>query len=341
MKLKLIDYSLRLKHRFTIATNSRTTTPVLLLALEHDGIVGYGEASMPPYLGETPETARDFLSSLDLSLINPDDIGSTMEKVDKHAPGHTAAKAALDIALYDLLGKKKGKALHKLWNVDSSRMPATSYTVGIGTPEEVRQLVRGARSFPILKVKLGGADDRATIQLIREMSNKPIRVDVNQGWHDPAESLRMIDWLADQGVELVEQPLPADRINDLVWLRRRSPIPIIADEGVRRLADLAAAGDVYDGVNIKLMKSTGLHEARAMIDEARKLGLKIMIGCMTETSCAISAAACLAPLADWADLDGAELIDNDPFDGVKIIGGIPRLSNRPGIGVTPAAGIFE
>ena len=175
------------------------------------------------------------------------------------------------------------------------------------------------------------------VAAIRDVSSQPLRVDVNQGWRDRDAALAEIEWLATQGVELVEQPMPKERRDDLAWLRARSPLPILADEGVQRLADVAGCAGVYDGINVKLMKCTGMREAHAMIVTARALGLKVMLGCMTETSCAIAAAAQLASLADWADLDGALLVGNDPFQGPTFVDGRVLPSEHPGIGVAPRA----
>jgi L-alanine-DL-glutamate epimerase-like enolase superfamily enzyme len=184
-----------------------------------------------------------------------------------------------------------------------------------------------------LKVKLGLDNDKEMIETIRSVTDKPIRCDVNQGWKNKEEALKMIEWLATKNVEFVEQPMPKDWYEEHAWLRERSPLPIIGDESVQRLPDVRKAYGVYDGINVKLMKSTGMREAYKMILLARALDMKVMLGCMTETSCAISAAAQLSPLVDWADLDGAELISNDLFDGAKIIDGKVTLTDLPGIGI--------
>jgi L-alanine-DL-glutamate epimerase-like enolase superfamily enzyme len=338
MTLRFYPYTLELKHTFTIATSSRTTTPTMMVELESDGVIGYGEASMPPYLGESQETAAAFLSRIDLARY--DDlfqVENILDDIDRIAPGNPAAKAAFDIALHDWVGKKFGQPWYRIWGLDPEETPVTSFTIGIDTPEVVRQKVREAAIYKVLKVKLGRENDREMIQTIRSVTDKPIRVDVNQGWTDRAHALSMIEWLATQQIEFVEQPMPKEQIDDLVWLRERSPLPIVGDEGVVRLPDVRKASGVYDGVNIKLMKCTGMREAYAMITLARALELKIMLGCMTETSCAISAAAQLSPLVDWADLDGAVLIKNDLFDGATIEDGKVTLTDRPGIGVRKRA----
>lgn len=333
LQLRFAPYTLQMKHVFTIASNSRTTTATMQVELEGDGLIGYGEASMPPYLGETPDTARAFLSKIDMRRYpDPFLVADILADVDAIAPGNHAAKAAFDIALHDWLGKKMGQPWHRIWGLDPQKTPVTSFTIGIDTPDVVRQKVREAEVYKVLKVKLGRDNDREMIETIRSVTDVPIRVDVNQGWKDKAQALSMIEWLATKGVEFVEQPMPKEQVDDLAWLSDKSPLPIVADEAITRLADVRAAYGVYDGVNVKLMKCTGMREAHAMITLARSLGMQVMLGCMVESSCAISAAAQLSPLAHWADLDGALLIDNDPFDGAGIVAGKVTLPDRPGIG---------
>lgn len=334
LELRFQPCTLELRHAFTIATGSRTSTPAMMVELEGDGIVGYGEASMPPYLGETHETARAFLSRIDMEEYpDPFLVRDILADVDAIAPRNHAAKAAFDIALHDWLGKKMAQPWYRIWGLNPDAAPVTSFTIGIDAPDIVRDRVRAAEAYRVLKVKLGGTKDREVIETIRTVTNKPIRVDVNQGWKDREEALAMIGWLSTKGIELVEQPMPKEAVDDLIWLREKSPLPIVADESVTRLSDVRGAHGVYDGINVKLMKSTGMREAHAMVTLARSLGMKVMLGCMTETSCAISAAAQLAPLADWADLDGAFLIRNDPFDGARIVDGKVTVPDRPGIGV--------
>lgn len=336
MILRFTPYTAELRHAFTIATASRTSTPGMLLEVEHDGIIGYGEASMPPYLGESQASAAAFLAQVDLGRFpDPFQLGEILPAIDALAPGNTAAKAAVDIALHDWIGKKLGAPWHRIWGLDPAKAPVTSFTIGIDTPEVVRQKTREAAPYKIIKVKLGRdpATDRALIDAIREVTDRPITVDANQGWPNRAEALRMIEWLATRGVIFIEQPMPKENPDDTAWLRERSPLPLIADESVQRLPDVRRALGVFDGINIKLMKCTGLREAHEMITVARALGLKVMLGCMTETSCAISAAAQLSPLVDWADLDGALLIKNDVFLGTTVVDGKLTLNDLPGIGV--------
>ncbi|MEK6572026.1 MAG: dipeptide epimerase [Bacteroidota bacterium] len=335
MKLRFYPYTLELKHTFTLATSSRTTTPVMMLEVEKDGIVGYGEASMPPYLGESHETAKAFLSRVDLTRYHsPFTLEDILKDIDAVAPGNHAAKAAVDIALHDWLGKKMGYPWYQIWGLDPAKTPVTTFTIGIDTKEVVRTKVKEAEPYKVLKVKLGRENDKEMIETIREVTDKPIRVDVNQGWKDREHALRMIEWLAGKGVEVVEQPMPIPQVDDTVWLKQRSPLPIVGDESVVRLPDVRKAYGVFDGINVKLMKCTGMREAYKMITLAKALDMKVMMGCMTETSCAISAAAQLSPLVDWADLDGALLIKNDLFSGATIVDGKVTLTQKPGIGVT-------
>ena len=336
LKLSFEPYNLQLKHVFTLAGSSRSTTPVMLIKIEFDGVTGYGEASMPPYLGESHESASRFLSALNLEqFTDPFRLDEILEYVDKSAQGNTAAKASIDIALHDLTGKIMGQPWFRIWGLSAEKTPVTSFTIGIDTDEVVREKVREAAEFKILKVKLGRDTDKQMITAIRSVSDVPLCVDVNQGWKDKQLALEMIHWLKDKGVKYVEQPMPKEQTDDIAWLTQNSPLPIIADEALQRLTDVQKTVGVYSGINIKLMKCTGMREAHKMITLARANQMKVMLGCMTETSCAISAAAQLSPLVDWADLDGNLLISNDKFEGVKVIDGKIVLNNMAGIGIKP------
>lgn len=341
IRLSFKPYELQLRHAFTLATSSRTTTPVMITKLEYDGYTGYGEASMPPYLGESHKTAGEFLSNLDLSSFNdPFLIEDILGYVDSIAPANYAAKASVDIALHDLVGRILNIPLYKLWGLDPVKTPNTSFTIGIDKPEVVRQKVSEASKFKILKVKLGGGNDKEMINTVREMTDVPLCVDVNQGWKDRKEALDMVFWLKEKGVVFIEQPFKKDDRENSAWLTTNSPLPVIADEAVQRLNDLTELKGVFSGVNIKLMKCTGLREAWKMITFARAAGMTVMLGCMTETSCGVSAAAQLSPLVDFADLDGNLLISNDIFEGVKVVNGKITLPDMPGIGVDVVTDIF-
>lgn len=334
MKLSFKPYTLELKHVFTLAVNSRTTTPVVLTEIEYNEITGYGEASMPPYLGESHQTVIDFLSKVQMEKYdNPFELEYILQDIDSIAPGNTAAKASIDIALHDLVGKLMNEPWYNIWGFDQEKTPYTSFTIGIDTPDIVREKVKEAEEYKILKVKLGRDKDKQMIETIRSVTDKPLTADVNQGWKDKNYALDMIGWLKEKNTIYIEQPLPKEQIDDMAWITENSPIPTIGDESVQRVQDVIKAKDIYSGINIKLMKCTGMREAHKMLLLARSLGMKVMIGCMTETSCAISAAAQLSPMADWADLDGALLIKNDLFAGTKIINGKVTLNSLPGIGI--------
>ena len=340
LNLSFFPYELKLRHAFNLARYSRTTTPDVQVQLEYDGIIGYGEASMPPYLGESVESVTKFLSSLDLTQFNdPFKIEDILTYVDNVAPNNRAAKASVDIALHDLLGKIMGQPWYKIWGYNPEKTPVTSFTIGIDEEKVVRQKVEEARPYKLIKVKMGLDKDQETINIIREMMPEvPICVDVNQGWNSKEHALEMCHWLNERNCVFVEQPFDKTWIDETAWLRERSPLPIIADEAFQRLADVVRFKGVYDGINIKLMKSTGLYEAHKMVTLARALDMKVMIGCMTETSCAVTAAANLSPVVDFADLDGNLLIANDRFDGMTVENGKITLHDRPGLGITPIPG---
>ena len=335
LKLSFEPYELKLRHAFNLAKSQRTTTPDVQVKIEYDGITGYGEASMPPYLGESVASAVAFLSRLDLGKFNdPFMIEEIHDYMDSVAPDNRAAKASVDIALHDLLGKIMGQPWYKIWGLDPRKTPDTSFTVSYDAdPDELDAKIDEASPYKVIKIKMGLDHDKELVEAIRRKSDAPICVDVNQGWTDKEQALEMCHWLNEQGCLFVEQPLPKEMYDETAWLRERSPLPVIADEFLQRLPDVRRAAQAYDGINIKLMKCTGMHEAYKMAVLAHALGMKVMLGCMTETSCGISAAAQLSPLADWADLDGNLLIANDRFDGVKIVEGKIALPDRPGIGV--------
>jgi L-alanine-DL-glutamate epimerase-like enolase superfamily enzyme len=257
--------------------------------------------------------------------------------VDDVAPGNPAAKASVDIALHDLVGKLMAQPWYRIWGLDPARTPYTTFTIGIDTPDVVKQKTREAAEFKVLKVKLGRDTDKEIIQAIRSVTNVPLSADANQGWKDRQQALDMLHWLKGQNVEFVEQPMPKEQPDDNAWITERSPLPIIGDEAVQRLSDVRKASSIYSGINVKLMKSTGMREGLRMITTAKALGMKVLLGCMTETSCGISAASHLSPLVDWADLDGALLIRNDPFEGTRVVDGRITLTDATGIGLTKVA----
>ncbi|MBQ6013944.1 MAG: dipeptide epimerase [Firmicutes bacterium] len=335
LKLSWFPYELKLRHTFTVASYSRTTTPDVQVKIDYEGFTGYGEASMPPYLGQSVESVTKFLEKVDLERFrDPFCLDDILTYVDSLSEGDTAAKAAVDIALHDLVGKLLVAPWYRIWGYDPAKAPDTTFTIGIDTPEVVREKTREcAGQFNILKVKVGLDNDREMITAIREITDLPIAVDANQGWKDRNQALEMIHWLKEHGIVMVEQPMPKERLDDLAWVTEHSPLPVFADESIQRLRDIQSLKGVFSGINIKLMKCTGMREGHRMLEFARGLGMKVMVGCMTETSCAVSAAAQLSPAVDFADLDGNLLIANDRFDGVKVVGGKLTLPDRPGIGV--------
>ena len=334
MEPSYISFNLELKHPFAIARFSRTSTPLLLLKLRYENFTGYGEASMVPYMGESFESAVNFLKKVEWNRFKaPFNFQESLAYLDALAPGHPAIKAAVDIALNDLNGKILNRSCADIYGADPLKMPVTSYTIGIDSPEVIREKVADAKGFKVLKIKLGRDNDKELINTIRSMTDLPLYVDANQGWSDRKKAIETIYWLHDQGVVLIEQPMDKTDREGNAWLTGRSPIPILADEAVQRLADLDQIKGAYHGINIKLMKSAGMYEAHQMILKARSFGMKILIGCMSETSCATMAAAALAPLCDWADLDGPWLTKNNPFDTPGLIAGKLVLKNLPGLGL--------
>ena len=336
MLLSYRTFDAQLKYPFTVSGCTRTTTPIVLTEITYDGVTGYGEAAMPPYLGESQASVIAFLEKVNLNQFsNPFELDDILTYVDTIALNNTAAKASVDIALHDLVGKLMEQPWHALWGFTATKVPDTSFTIGIDTENEVRKKTLETAPFNVIKLKLGVNEttDKMLINTVRSVTNKPIRVDANQGWKDKNYALRMIEWLSERNVEFVEQPMPKHNIDDMAWLTEQSPLPTFADESCQRLEDIPRLKGVFNGINIKLMKCTGMREAREMITVANTCDLQLMIGCMTETSCAISAAAQLSPQMEFADLDGNLLITNDVFIGTKLVNGKVMLNNEPGIGV--------
>ena len=340
MQLAFAPYELKLRHVFTVATHSRSTTPDIQVELHYDGFTGYGEASMPPYLSAelgTVESVTAFLgraAELLGTFPDPFQLEEILEAVDRLDQGNAAGKAAVDIALHDLVGKMMKQPWHRIWGLNPEKAPSTTFTIGIDKPEVVREkTLECAGRFNILKVKVGRDTDREMIETIRGVPRLPLAIAANQGWKDQQYALDMIHWLKEQGIVMIEQPMPKTQIDDIAWVTENSPLPVFADESIQRLADIERIKGAFTGINIKLMKCTGMREAWKMLTTARALGMKVMIGCMTETSCGISAAAQLSPAVDFADLDGNLLISNDRFRGVEVVQGKLCLPHLPGIGV--------
>lgn len=338
IRLTFRTFDLQLRHTWTIARGSRNVATIILTDLACDGTHGFGEAALSTSAryGETRDTVLQFLSKVDLrhcrDLFEVEDV---LEYVDRIAPGNYAAKASLDIAIHDWIGKKLGVPLYRLWGLNKEKTPLTSFSIAIDTPENMMRRAEEASEYPLLKIKVGRDNDRDIISSIRRVTQKPLRVDANEGWRSKEQALENIKWMEDQGVEFIEQPLPTSQLAETAWLRERVHMPIIADESVGRIHDIVQLKDAFDGINIKLMKCGGLAEAYKMIHAARALRMKVMMGCMIESSVGITAAAHLSPLIDYADLDGNILVGNDPYAGVQVVQGKLLLNDQPGLGVTP------
>ena len=329
---------LELRHTFRLARGAFDSRRNLVVELEQDGLVGLGEAAPIARYAQDWRSAAEAVDEMAARLGQLSQV-SQLDAFRDAVPGvavtgQPAGQAALDMAVWDLAGKRLGAPIWRLLGLDRDRVPPTSFTLGLDDPATMVRKVGEVSGFRSLKVKLGGPDDRAAIEAVRSVSDLPLRVDANEGW-TLKEARANIQWLAELGVELVEQPLPAEDLAGSKELRRSSPLPIFADESVSVAADIPRIAESFDGINIKLMKCGSLGEALRMIATARAHGLKIMLGCMVESSLAITAAAQLSPLVDHADLDGCFLVSNDPFVGARLVGGCLRPPDGPGLGVTP------
>jgi len=326
---------LKLRHTWTTVMSSSDYRDNLHLRYSREGITGLGEAAPVVRYGEDAASARRTVESLRpmMESADPWQFSKLMREVSLKVEGQYAAKAAIDIAMMDWVAQKLGVPLYRYLGLDPRDTPLTTFSIGIDTPEVTRQKVREAEPFPILKIKVGLSTDEETIAAVRSVTKKPLRVDANEGWKDREEAVRKINWLESQGVEFVEQPMPAAMLEETRWVRGRVHIPVIADEACLHPADIPKLAEAYDGVNIKLMKCGGVQEALRMIEMAKSLGMKTMLGCMIESSIGVTAAAHLSPLVDYADLDGNLLVANDPYAGVTVEKGKLILPNRPGLGL--------
>lgn len=329
---------LNLKHTWTTVMSSSEYRDVLYTSFSRDGITGHGEGAPIVRYKEDAKSAQKAVESVRELLLSSDPMqfSKIMSEVFQRVRGEWAGKASLNIALMDWVGQKLGIPLYSYFGLDRKDAPVTTFSIGIDTPEITRQKTREAAPFPILKVKVGLSTDEATIEAVRSVTNKPLRVDANEGWRDKEEAVRKINWLEKQGVEFIEQPMPADMLEETRWVRSRVHIPVIADEACQHASDIPKLRDAYDGINVKLDKCGGILEAYRMLQIAKALGMKTMLGCMISSSVSVTAAAHLSPLVDYADLDGDLLIANDPFHGVRVENGKLILPDRPGLGLTPA-----
>jgi len=335
LRLAFDVLDLKTRHPFTIARGSTAACRTVRVRLvDADGVEGWGEAAPSRYYGETADTVVAALGRLAPALPgDPSDLEAADAALLRASPADAAARAAVSAALHDLAGKRLGAPLWKLWGLDPARAPLSSFTIGLDAPAAVQAKVREAAAFPVLKIKVGTPDDAAVLRAVREVTDKPLRVDANAGW-TVQEALAHLPLLEEMRVEMIEQPVAPGDLEGLAAVHRASRIPIVADEACRTSADIPRLAGAVDGISIKLAKCGSLLEALRMVAAARRHGLSLMVGCMIETSLGITAAAHLAPLLDLADLDGAALLERDPFVGATIEGGRIALPAAPGLGVT-------
>ncbi len=332
-------FRVQLKHTWTTTMSSSAYRDVLYAKFTREGLTGWGEGAPIVRYNETAaqgvatlQTMRAFFAEA-----NPRQYAKVLGEFFKKVPGQYAMKAAVDIALFDWLGQRLNIPVHQIFGLDAADAPLTTFSIGIDTPAVTRAKVKEAAPYPVLKIKVGLATDEATIEAVRAETKKPLRVDANEGWKTKEEAVRKINWLESQGVELIEQPLPAAILEEMNWIRKRIHIPVIADEACLHPEDIPKLAPYFDGVNVKVDKCGGLLEAHRMIQIAKSLGLKTMLGCMVSSSVAITAAAQLSPLVDYADLDGNLLISNDPVSGVQVVQGKLTLPKRAGLGLVKAS----
>lgn len=336
-RIEFKSRTLRLKHTWTTVMSSSAARDTFHVEYTRDGVTGRGEGA--PII-RYQESAAQAIARLErerawLEAADPWQFTKVMNQVFKRVESNFAAKAALDIALLDWVGQRLGIPVYRLFGLDPADAPVTTFSIGIDTAEVIRQKVREAAEYPVLKIKVGLDNDEEIISAVRSITGKPLRVDANEGFKSKEQAVEKILWLEKQGIEFMEQPLPAANLEDMNWIRKRVNVPIIADESCLHPEDIPRLAPHFDGVNIKIDKCGGLLEGWRMIQMARALGLKTMLGCMISSSCAITAAAHLSPLVDYADLDGHLLISNDPFHGVDVVKGKLVLPAAPGLGLRP------
>ncbi len=333
MTLAQEPLSLHLASPFTIARGTQNEASNVLIRIEADGLEGIGEAAPSEHYGDTQESSAAFIERAARIISGTEPISSIHRLLDEIAHLNPAPKAGIDMAVYDLLGRRLGVPVYVILGLDPAETPTTSFTIGIDTPDVMAEKARAADSYPILKVKVGTDRDVENLEAIRAVSNAVIRVDANEAW-TPKQAVKAIKELNHFGIEFVEQPVAARDLRGLGYVRDNSPVPIIADEAAVVAADIPSVARYVDGINIKLMKCGGIYPALKMIHTARAHNLLVMMGCMIESSVAITAAAHLSPLLDYADLDGNLLVRDDPFDGVRLDQGKLKLPQGPGLGVT-------
>jgi L-alanine-DL-glutamate epimerase-like enolase superfamily enzyme len=336
VQLEGVALNLKLAVPFRIARDTQHYASNVVTRIRDGDWEGIGEAAPSAFYGESQETVLACLARFAEQLgDDPFALETCLEQLDHSMGRNPAAKAAVDIALHDLIGKRLGIPVYQLFGLSVGRTPLTSFTIGLDTPEVMAQKAQKAQAYPVLKVKLGTHDDLAIIQAVRAVSRATIRVDANAAW-TPKQAITIIQAIAPYGIELVEQPVHPDDLDGLRLVRQHAPMPIIADESCVTVRDIPRVAGCVDGINIKLMKCGGLRHALEMIHVARAHGLQVMMGCMIESSIAITAAAHLSPLLDYADLDGNLLVEADPYAGVRVVNGRLTLPDAPGLGIATA-----
>ncbi|MDP9278968.1 MAG: dipeptide epimerase [Gemmatimonadota bacterium] len=338
MKLSHQTIELKPTHPFVIARGGYAHHRNVIVRLtDDDGLEGFGEAAPNRYYGESVETVIAALGQFKpiIERADPMALESTEAHLNRVLRGNASAKSAVSSAMHDLVGKRLGLAVHRIWGLDAAAAPQSSFTIAIAESHELERRVAEAREYPILKVKLGTDHDMEIVRIVRSAApEKRLRVDANAAW-TAKQAVKMSDFLADQGVEMLEQPVAANDIEGLRFVRKRSKLPVFADESCLVSTDIAKLAGAVDGINIKLAKCGSLREALRMVHTARALEMQVMAGCMIESSLGISAIAQISPLLDFADFDGAALLSSDPFRGTSIADGNIRLSSGPGLGATP------
>jgi L-Ala-D/L-Glu epimerase len=336
VRLNVETLELRTRYEFRIAHGARQGYRNVLVRLEHEGITGLGEGSASHFYGESYESMVDALAAWAPHLGgDPLALDAIEARLDAVLRENSAARAALEMALHDWIGKKLGQPTWKLLGLDAAAAPVSCVTLGMASPEEMERKLDDVLDFPAIKVKLGAPGDVENLKRVRRRYAGRLQVDANAAW-GAADAVRVLREIEPLGIELVEQPVARGDLDGLRWVRERSPIPVFADESCHHLTDIALLAGRVDGINLKIMKTGGVREMLRMIHAARAHGLKILLGSMIESSLGLSAAAQLAPLADYLDLDGHWLLAGDPFDGAPRERGVIALSGRPGLGVVPA-----
>ena len=333
MKLKSYPFRLLFRHTFHISAGARDFTNTVFVEVESDGLIGYGEAALPPYLSENTDSVLDYLAHVTLpEQYLPGQLFDLLHSLNNATKKNYPALAALDSALHDLQGRILGIPIRTIYNISQSKVPLVAYTIGIGNADEIRKKIEEASQFRFFKLKLGGRNDKELVSTFKQYSNVPFCVDVNRGWKNICAAIEISKWLADQGCLFIEQPFEKEMLKETNELRKNISLPVILDESVQTIHDVERVKDYCDGINIKLVKCGGIYPAMKIVESARKHNLKIFLGCMSESSCGIAAASQLAPMADWMDLDSPLLISNDPFEGVNYQDGKILLSGEPGSG---------